>query len=102
MDFVKNFTGGNKNDNANQAQQQAPPEAGGSFMDNLTNKVSFLTSSTSSNSLTLLRPTAWREEVSRERETRTGLTRARSPSNTLNYSTELTSSQLSTSSKRSS
>ncbi|KAF5000835.1 hypothetical protein FGRMN_1443 [Fusarium graminum] len=35
MDFVKNLAGGNNND-ANQAQgQQAPPEAGGSFMDKI-------------------------------------------------------------------
>ncbi|KAM0355727.1 hypothetical protein ACHAPU_000113 [Fusarium lateritium] len=38
MDFVKNLAGGNNNNNndANQAQgQQAPPEAGGSFMDKI-------------------------------------------------------------------
>jgi hypothetical protein len=37
MDFVKNLAGGNKNDNADQTQQQAAPEAGGSFMDKVNN-----------------------------------------------------------------
>jgi hypothetical protein len=33
MDFVKNLAGGNNNANNNTEGQQAPPEAGGSFMD---------------------------------------------------------------------
>ncbi|KAF5724132.1 DNA damage-responsive 48 [Fusarium mundagurra] len=33
MDFVKNLAGGSNNANNNTEGQQAPPEAGGSFMD---------------------------------------------------------------------
>ncbi|KAF5246691.1 hypothetical protein FANTH_6761 [Fusarium anthophilum] len=33
MDFVKNLAGGNSNNANNTEGQQAPPEAGGSFMD---------------------------------------------------------------------
>ncbi|KAF5537296.1 hypothetical protein FBULB1_9817 [Fusarium bulbicola] len=33
MDFVKNLAGGNNNNANNTEGQQAPPEAGGSFMD---------------------------------------------------------------------
>ena len=44
MDFVKNLAGGNKgSDNAQAADQTQGQQSGGSFMDNLTNKVSFLT-----------------------------------------------------------
>lgn len=44
MDFVKNLTGGSKgNDNAQAADQTQGQQSGGGFMDNLTNKVSFLT-----------------------------------------------------------
>lgn len=43
MDFVKNLTGGSKgNDNAQAADQTQGQQSGGGFMDNLTNKVSFL------------------------------------------------------------